>query len=215
MVSWNESKVKRDGQGRFARFESGAIPSADYMDAPEADQWMRETFDPGELTPEEAVAVDDYANFDYGAVNDALRGDGSIPPDVQTKIDHIDSVMAANSTPEDAWVTRAVSPAAFGGKTPDQLVGSSFQDDGFMSTTMTKDLPLLFDVSASQYPAILRLKVPGGTAAFSPDTVSTSDGPSEYELLLDRGTEFKVNGVRQTTDGRFEVFAEIQPTTRR
>lgn len=209
-IGWDESKVKRDAHGRFSRFEVGNIPSADFMDAGEADAWVRETFDALELVPEEASALDDYANFDYGTINSALRNGEPATPETQEKISALDAVMERNATPEDAWVTRAVSPEAFGGKRPDELVGSTFEDPGFMSTTMTKDLPLLFDVSTQQYPAVLRLKVPGGTPAYSPDVASTSEGPSEHELLLGRGTRFDITGVKQTTDGRFEIFGDVR-----
>lgn len=207
-VVWNESQVKRDRLGRFSRFESGSIPKTNFLPDNLIDHILPNMF-PNDLTSDEIEALDNYKVADFQGINNGLRGKEDLLPEEQEQIDVMDGVFARHATPEDLWVSRAVAPDAFGGKEPDELVGSAFQDDGFMSTTVSENLPGEFDQFADLYPVIMRLKVPKGTPAYY--TEGLGDTPeNEHELLLGRGREFDVTAVRELEGGRWEVFGELR-----
>jgi hypothetical protein len=204
---WSESDVKRDAEGRFSRFEAGSIPSVTFLPDALIDHIMPNVFS-NDLSSDEFGAIEQYKMNRYGPINRGLRA-GSLPaPDDETAR-RVDDVLARHSTPEDVWVSRACSRSTFGGKGPDEIVGRSYQDDGFMSTTVSEHLPGDFDNPENGYPIVLRLKVPKGTPAYY--TEGMGDMPqSEHELLLGRGRRFDVAGVRELADGRYEVFAEMK-----
>jgi hypothetical protein len=216
VVGWDESKVKRDYRGRFARFESGSIPgSVDLMSGDEADSYGLGNFPPFALDPEEAQAFDNYVALDYQDINSALRDPargeawlGEFQPEMLADVQRMDDVTSRLTTDKDLTTSRLMTPEAFGGLGPDELVGKTFTDNGFMSTELSGEFSEItreaFEFEEQKI--TMRLDVPKGTEAFY-----TTDEREEHELILARGTSFEVKGVREVGDGEWEVFAEVRP----
>lgn len=211
MVAWDESSVKRDRLGRFSRHEFGSIPTPKFLPDLVLNHLNTEALldSDAELTPEQTDALDGYKVADFQGTNRGLRGQDDLLPEEEEQIASIDEVMASNRLSDEAWVSRAVAADAFGGKSPDELVGSEFEDPAYMSTTLSESLPGEFGEFEDLYPVVMRLRVPAGTPAYY--TEGLGDTPeNEHELLLGRGQRFSIQGVRQTEDGRWEVFGEVR-----
>lgn len=212
VIGWDESDVKRDRLGRFSRFESGGVPDMEFVDSP--GDWCNEQFSPDSVAQEDRDAYRLYKGKAYVPVNAGLRGRADLSPEDAALADQVTALMDNNRTSEDVWATRAVKPDAFGGKNPDELVGSTFMDPGFTSTTFTEELPAQFTYAGKltggkpEFPITMRLKVPAGTPAYGD---AANDQLKENELTLAPGRAFDITGVRELGGGRWEVFAEVAP----
>lgn len=209
-LGWDESDVKRDARGRFARFESGGVPDMEFVDSP--GDFCNEQFNPDAVPQPIRDTYRAYKGSKYVEVNDGLRGRAPVTPNGERITNELTELMDHNRTTQEIWVTRAMKPDAFGGKGPDELVGSTFLDPGFMSTTLTEQLPPQFTYKGKDkeqhYPITLRLKVPEGTPAYGD---AANDVLKENELTLAPGRTYDITGVREVGNGEWEVFAEIAP----
>jgi hypothetical protein len=80
---------------------------------------------------------------------------------------------------------------------PDNFkVGKKFQDLGFLSTTVNADT---IDSFRGKYGVVLRIKVPEGAKVLCG---YYGDNPGEEEIILNRGSSFKITSVKKVTGQR-------------
>lgn len=129
-------------------------------------------------------ALTDYTGGGYEYVNSYLRGQ-DVPSyglasakELQQEIDK--SFNNAPPIPKNMIVYREMSGEPLAGLKP----GDVFQDKGFVSTTIKSDLN--FAPGASK----LEIRVPKGSKGIYIQSISQYK--SEQEMLLNRGSKFKV-----------------------
>lgn len=157
------------------------------------------------MTPEEAKALSSYRAAGFVKVNGDLRkNDGQTTSAATEKIvAPIDAAMSRSQLTSDVSVERGISngPAMFGDRWQGDLTGTTFVDQGFVSTTTDHTIASEF---ADRIPGVSdgglsRISVPAGTSA-----IKLSDqGPfQEAELLLDRGLTYEVTSDTGPGPGR-------------
>ncbi|MBV7697574.1 ADP-ribosyltransferase, partial [Streptomyces sp. TRM70350] len=142
----------------------------------------------------------------YKEMNGYLRGDASKwSPYVQHNIDEVDSALAGHVVPEDVMVVRGTGIGHLKLDSPFDMLGKTYDDKGYMSTSLGNHPVGAF---AGQE-AILHLRVPKGTPALWVENVGKY-GQGERELLLGRGTEYRVTRVFME-NGQVQVYGEVLP----
>lgn len=148
-------------------------------------------------TEEQAKAYQVYSLDDYRRINDVARG--------RRKTDSVTAEQSAamragmRPIPDNVIAYRTVHPEAFGfpgthDKLTDAelqgLVGRVFHDPAPTSTSLNSRMNRVLQ---------LRIKVPAGTrGAYIADV---SSAKTEYEMLLDFGTHYKIDGFTRTPNG--------------
>lgn len=125
----------------------------------------------------------------------------------QSIIQGLDDAVASGTVTEAVTAYRAIDGANFGfPKDPSSLVGSTFSDKAFVSTSLGTEVPEQF-ASGKAYkvaqPMMVQVHVPEGThAAFMPaiGDYGRGRGAGEltggtHELLLGRNTQFRITGT--------------------
>jgi hypothetical protein len=149
-------------------------------------------------------ALTDYkkatGDGDAYAVNRTLRGKEEMVPRIQQAIDNIDLgftraaapiINYKTKQPKDAWLYRGIS-----NRTQFELKeGDEFVDDGFGSTTIYKSFAQEWARSKGAGGTMVKITAPAGTKVLP---VMDSSSQDEGEVLLNRGTRFRVTKV----DGR-------------
>nr|WP_240981078.1 ADP-ribosyltransferase [Streptomyces sp. N502] len=139
-------------------------------------------------------------------MNGYLRGDASKwSPYVQHNIDEVDSALAGHAVPEDLMVVRGTGIGHLKLDSPFDMLGKTYDDKGYMSTSLGNHPVGAF----AGEEAILHLRVPKGTPALWVENVGKF-GQGERELLLGRGTEYRVTRVFME-NGQVQVYGEVLP----
>lgn len=161
------------------------------------------------LTPAQTSALRSYTGDGYVRINGQLRtSQGGRPPKEARSMDA--AMDRAPRVPERVEVSRNVGLDAFGlsrGQDPSSLVGRSFTEHGYMSTTVkTTKADATFDGEVT-----MKVAVPKGAKAIyvSGKPPISAVGEGEGELLLARGTRMSVTAV--TRKGR-QWIVEVEAT---
>jgi len=157
----------------------------------------------GELTRGDRSAVNDYTNFGFKNVNELLRN-GDIKSfgnkekaiqEAKTLTQKLDKAFdRAPTLTGKTEVFRGVDKAAVA----NWKVGQTVTDKGFVSTSTRQGSAFFQDKSA-----VIKITIPKGTKAIQPRTGNRR----EKELILNRGTKFRVKSVTtkaHRTDSTFE-----------
>lgn len=168
-------------------------------------------------------AIKSYGNTYYKDINKILRGEwtGPVPKNLQDLIDNIDKGMEVSTTTQTLSVYRSKTPtSAFSGLIKGislwdakdivnarKMIGATFELKGFTSTSFNRPFAKNWD---SQSP-LLTIEVPPGTKAIYGDPKIFPIGQSEYELLLDRGLNYRIKDVGTLPNGRINFFLEVLP----
>ncbi|MEU6119598.1 ADP-ribosyltransferase, partial [Streptomyces sp. NPDC047117] len=145
----------------------------------------------------------------YKEINGYLRGNSDFDtPQVRHEVEEIDKALAGRTMPEDIMVVRGTGLGHIDVPSPVRMAGNTYPDHGYMSTSLgNHPVP-----SFAGKEAILRLRVPKGTPSMWVEKVSAF-GKGERELLLGRGTEYKVSRVFMDDSGRWQIYGEVLPRT--
>lgn len=152
----------------------------------------------------------------FECINTALRaGDDDMAEileemtgrDFDDVVGDIDSAIGKFELSEDITVMRGMSSQdirRFGYKLDESIVGRSYSDSGFMSTTTDAEQALKFAQTAVENAGsgklvFLQLDIPAGTGRGA-YVDSISDNPGEKEFLIQRGAQFEFTGIEETTD---------------
>ncbi|MBC2863742.1 ADP-ribosyltransferase [Streptomyces mexicanus] len=158
------------------------------------------------LDPSGREALHTYSDHYYKQINGHLRGDyPDVSPKISHTIDEMDRVMGDRPVPESIMVIRGTGIDHLNLKSPLEMMGNIYDDPGYTSTALGKTVPGPF----SYKPVYMHLRVPKGTPALWIDHVSAN--PGERELLLARGTEYRVTRVFMDQSGKWHVYGEVLP----
>ncbi|MER7716784.1 putative T7SS-secreted protein [Streptomyces flaveolus] len=213
---WNGLSAEQRHQVAAAELERGARSFAD----PDAaisygrDNWNRYVDD---LPPEARQALRDYTGeppykgapgyATYQEMNGFLRGDPELgTPEVLNNIREVDRALAGNPIPEDVMVVRGSGVGHLDFELPEDLVGRTITDPGYTSSSLGNHPVPSFEGKD----AIMRLRVPEGTHAAWVEKVSDF-GVTERELLLGRGTSYKVTRAFTDENGQIQIYGEVLP----
>lgn len=180
------------------------------MSASEANAWgAANVTDIKSLSEDIQEQVRLYTGGGYKGTNRTLRAGGQFTGangKVQREmVQAIDKGMKLSKTVEDIDVSRVFTLDAFGGKTPDSLIGKVFSDKGYLSTAVGKPPSGPFNSQVT-----MQLKVPAGTPAIW--TRPISQFKSERELLLNRGTKIIIDSATlNERTGKWLIEAHIAP----
>jgi phage portal protein BeeE len=154
-------------------------------------EWAQQHFPAGsKFDAEEIAGLDKYSGSGFARINNGLRrNEGNLEKVEQVKaVLAIDRALQKGSVPEDTMVYRGIKNRDL----VDKLnVGDEFSDHGFVSTSLHRKVGEKFGKEA-----VLEIKVPKGARALAFDAIWRG-GNAEHELLLPRGSKFKVTGVRR------------------
>lgn len=155
----------------------------------------------GTLTPGEESALDSYTSNGFLHINKFLRkGPGNMDPDlIEYHTERIERLDKAFTRPgavlkENYTLHRGMDWEDFGEKVSrgEIGVGSTWTDKGFTSTSVRHDRIETGNVT-------MRIKAPKGLPAIHIDGHSAH--PSEREVLLRRGTSFRITKIEQRLPG--------------
>ncbi|GGT88591.1 MULTISPECIES: putative T7SS-secreted protein [Streptomyces] len=143
----------------------------------------------------------------YKEMNGYLRGNPDLgTPDVLHNIEEVDKGLAGRPLAEDVMVVRGQGVGHYGVDDPAKLVGRTETDPAYMSTSLG-DHPV---AAFADMKGILHLRVPEGTDALWLEKVSHY-GMGERELLLGRGTSYRVTRAFEDENGQWQIYGEILP----
>jgi hypothetical protein len=154
----------------------------------------------GGLEASESDALEGYTKDRHRFINEALRnGEGVLPEqddDLKAEIEALDAALDKSEVPGNVTVFRMMSdPTMLAAFESGDLEGATFVDYGYTSTTMTPEyLKTIADYSTSE-PMQVTINVPKGTrGAYLGES---SAEPDEHEMLLKRGTLFRVTSAKR------------------
>ncbi|MFF2014069.1 ADP-ribosyltransferase [Streptomyces sp. NPDC058195] len=192
-----------------AELADGTLPFADDVAAMRYGQdYWNDYVD--NLDPSAKQALWDYTGEtfpSYHDMNGYLRGTSGYGPrpEVLHDIAEMDRVMSTRPVPDDIMIVRGTGLGHLNLSSPYDMLGETFPDKGYTSTSLGNHPVSSF----AGKEAILHLRVPKGTPALWLEKVSKFDA-SERELLLARGSEFKVTRVFME-NGQVQVYGEVLP----
>ncbi|MGI5140021.1 ADP-ribosyltransferase [Streptomyces sp. CA-106110] len=158
------------------------------------------------LDPSGKDALHTYSDHYYTQINGHLRGaEPDVSPGIVHTINEMDRVMGSRPVPENIIVVRGTGIEHLNLRSPMEMVGHSYGDPGYTSTALGKTVPPPF----RHKPVVMHLRVPKDTPALWIDHISAN--PGERELLLARGTNYKVTRVFMDEAGKWHVYGEVLP----
>lgn len=193
---------KGSNSGAVAGAPSGAtaIPANPVLSVKEAGkQWT------DSLSKEQYAALSAYTGSAYVNINATLRGiSPSFQDGYKEKAILIHQALSASSIPQACTVYRGASAAALGSlqNVPDdQLVGSYFSDNGFMSTSINSEDSFGGEIK-------LVIDVPAGAKGAYVGYLSQL-GHSESEVLFDMGSVMQITKVERNGNGQRVIHARM------
>lgn len=175
-AEFNEGDHPRAPDGKFGAGSGGGGSTANAL---------REKSLKSPLSAQESTALSLYSTEDFGAINHGLRS-GEIGPFEQTIVDSMDSAFKKASLAEPATAYRGIDAGvwarAFGNLKP----GDTIEDKAFASTSTDAGAADRFGGH------VMEIRVPKGYPAISMGDLSKETRTEESELLLDRGTKFRI-----------------------
>jgi len=182
-TGWDESKVKRDAIGEFAK--KGESP-VKIRTPEEAAAWgkghFRKIID--SLTADERESLEAYGQGTFIGINGSLRNGhkGGFDGDIKS----LDSVMAKSKTPESVVVYRGVKAEVLDGLAE----GDVFRDPGYLSTSLRPEVAKFFR-EENMDGMTLAIKVPAGSHGIYLDA-GARDDHDQAEFVLPRKSRLKI-----------------------
>ncbi|MFD3497612.1 ADP-ribosyltransferase [Streptomyces sp. NPDC058678] len=218
-AEWDKLTPAQQHQVAYAEISDGTVPFATDADAIKYGQtyWNDYAENMPEVRRQSVWDYTDEPNYGlpaphpdgwgtYKEMNGYLRGDDSkLTPYVQHNIDEVDAALAGHAVPEDVLVVRGTGIGHLDLDDPLDMLGNTYRDKGYMSTSLGNHPVAAF----AGEDALLHLRVPKGTPALWVEKVGKY-GMGERELLLGRGTEYRVTRVFRE-NGQIQVYGEVLP----
>lgn len=155
------------------------------------------------LAEPQKQAAKTYTGETYTAINGGLRK-GGLDPVHDATVRDLDSAISKSELPENTVLYRGM-------ELNDNLrnnikPGATFTDQAYTSTSLDQGNPSRF--AGGENGAVMRIKAQKGQKGLAMQSIS--DYPEEKEVLLPRGTKYKITGVTRDPDtGRTFIDAEI------
>jgi len=174
-----------------------------------ADKWAKsvKSLNPA-LTETQDEAMQQYKGEDFLDLNDHLRMGGSseirLGSDPDQYLDElIESSFEGTSLPEPIIVYRGSDWDVF--EDFDDLTGDIISDDAFVSTSMVKGI-----AEAHSDGLVMEIRLPKGTQAIYMDKWKVTGWDTESELLLPKGSKFKViSDINRPDEYERELLVEL------
>jgi hypothetical protein len=152
------------------------------------------------LSDAERSAFAVWSGDDHEIINRHLRHAGPASSFTRRAIANLDAAMERARVPRDVFGYRGVGNIeAFLGGDPRSMIGATFTDKGFMSTSLRREVAAHFafqNASPGSSSAILRIRVPRGTRGTYYNKKAAGWMARERELLIHRGARVRITGVR-------------------
>jgi SPP1 gp7 family putative phage head morphogenesis protein len=177
----------------------------------EITQWAERSFTHWNrsLSPDEVEALRLYQSSAYREWNAALRSD-AVTDDMRPWINAIDQALQQSALNQDVVVFRGFADEKMLSNF-ERLPGKIIDDKGYYSTSLDKgvgDKFFQYLKEDGHTPILAEIRVPKGTkAAYLEGTRLLQ--PYEYEILLSRGTKFKVINAYLDEQGRHRLLLEV------
>ncbi len=113
--------------------------------------------------------------------------------------------MGTRPVPEDIMIVRGTGIEHLKLRSPLDMLGNTYGDGAYTSSALGRTVPPAF----AWKPVVMHWRVPKGTPALWLDKISKH--PGERELLLARGTQYKVTRVFMDEAGKWHVYGEVLP----
>lgn len=151
-----------------------------------------------EPSESQLAAIETYTGWDHRVsdhvVNDALRNKVPMTPEAQETIVELESYLEGATIPEDIMVYRGLRLDE--GAIRSLVPGSTFQNPGFTSTTMTPPGTVKGEPSrADNATARVEIAVPKGTKGAAYVSEFSAIGPSDREVLFAPNLNLRVDSV--------------------
>lgn len=149
-------------------------------------------------TEDEQVAINGYSGNDFLPINDFLRkrAAGDEKPRQHEKhgeqIAHIDAVLRRSRMTEDVHVYRGLT-GDIAKRALRAKPGSVIRDKGYVSTSLHSSVAA--DSFSGEDGVVLKLMLPKGNRAYLMNGRGASNFASEHEVLLPRGSRFRIRHV--------------------
>jgi SPP1 gp7 family putative phage head morphogenesis protein len=190
-----------------------------FANGEEGDRWARLIFMEwaGRLTADEKRAIRDYQGTTYRWLNARLRGKPNPYGYAWTRQDdavkdryvsRIDAAISRGRTTEDIVTYRGFSDDRITNPVVwDNIVGQEIRDDGYCSTSFAREVAEKFAYGGNPARRVLaEIRIPAGMRA---GYVSLVHEMGEKELLLPRGTRFRVIHAEQLPDYKYLILEVI------
>lgn len=163
-------------------------------------------------TPEEKLAIEDYTNKAFSAINAHLRWINGHKPTSTEQItsDGFDKILALDSAidnfvlPKDITVHRAVDTSWLRDLNKHTHC-KIYQDPAFMSTSVLVD-PIEEDTERSYVHCIIKVPAGKGRGIY---VRPMSVFPTENEFIIRRDTAFLVEGVHRSGSGHWVIQLKV------
>lgn len=152
-----------------------------------------------DLSKDEKAAVTIYTGDDYKNINDSLRGKDTATPQNAQVIDTLTNALQESELSENMTLYRGTSIMALGSElmnlSPEELVGESFTERGFTSTSTDDYMARYFatNYNYNSRPMIMTIDARVGDHALNVTPISQH--PSEQEILFNRDTSFTITSA--------------------
>lgn len=161
-----------------------------------------------DLSKDEKAAVTIYTGDDYKNINDSLRGKDTATPQNAQVINTLTNALQESELSENMTLYRGTSITALGSElmnlSPEELVGESFTERGFTSTSTDDYMARYFatNYNYNSRPMIMTIDARAGDHALNVTPISQH--PSEQEILFNRDTSFTITRA-EVTDGVLNI----------
>lgn len=224
MVVYQEHLHPRDTKGRYREKLNlrGAGGSFTELDRANADEWGRGNFSEwgGSLDKKETIGVRAYASSAYFEMNNHLRHrnnperSSDIDPNLKMYMETMMDAVNRSEIPENVVVHRSMyDPQLQELWESGNIIGATASDEGFMSTTLSRDALDMDAVEDFPLPMAATIEVPkGARGAYLGELTGY---PEEQELLLQSGTTAEIIGAEIDENGvlqlRMRVVEQLLP----
>lgn len=171
-------------------------------------EWGQKAWGETPLSSDELDALKRYGEGAYSGINRQLRAGAGLRPETRETVRHMDAALKRQRVPEDVVVWRRVGLDAFQ-KLPDELVGQTLKEKGYLSTSVGNG-PAGSGSGLAQSGAIMEIRVPAGTPAYFQRNIAAARYKGERELLLGRDLKYVVKEAKYSR-GRWRLVVEVVP----
>jgi hypothetical protein len=167
------------------------------------------------LTPQQLDAVRAYQEGGNASLNEYYRGLKASPGYMGEHAGPLDKAIERSRIDHDVTLFRGWTQKGLAAN-PDALVGATIRDPAYFSTSTSKEVARKFHGSLDG--VFLRLKAPKGTRGLHVHDVATGHSKygaggsdPEHEVLLGRGTSYRITRARRARSGLLVLDAVLVP----
>ena len=158
-----------------------------------------------ELSNEQIEALIKYTGDDYVNINNSLRGMDTLTLENQAIVEAMKSALENSALPQDMTLYRGTSTEALGSLqnlSVDELVGKTFTEQGFMSTSTSKAI-------AEGFSGNMKITIEASKGAQALDISTVSQYTTEAEVLFNAGQEMLIISA-EVSDGILNITVIIE-----